>query len=1311
MGSETRRPLGRFILCLGVLLLGCMAALRLPLSYLPSWSFPELRVSLSLPQATELGDMTRTWIEPLEAAVRATGGVRSTAGEIDTRGGAFRIRFAAGTDVESKAARLESEIGALRRRLPRGASLRVQPRSQGDNESSMVLWLKRHDSAARFDATLLDVLKRLPEVRDVQVMGRPSQEIQLRSTWDEVDAQQLDHLVRHLSGQPLGEVRQGGQRIALWSADARDQAFDQQLLRLGHAVLPLAAVTQQKVRAKDPSWMARHMGRPGWVLFVQRELEASPLALERSVLRTLADQGISSQVFLSEAEPLRVLLVRLALAMVAAGCCLALGGGWLGGWLGAGVYGLALPLALAAALNGYWLADIPLDLTTLPTLAVALAGSLAVLILRRSRLGPLTTMTQMAAAVLLPVAVALASGSLAPLLEAPARAFLVAVVAAVPALWLLPLPAGDALPGMFWRRTMKLFLRRAWTVVLLAVTATYLLMVMAGRALSPRPGSVPAALIDLAIFVQLPEGSTLDQAASQVGNVERHLAKLEEVEDYWSVFNRQEGTLGVTLRARDRRLSRLRPLQRRLQSELGHIGAAISLVPFASGGRQSSEALRFDDSLEDRATFDTEEAYTYRCILRSTDLEGLLRSHDRVIEEARRLKQEIWPHLIRSEWRQPTLRVELVPRPGADATAQAAAVESLRSLASPSQSHWLETDDSLSLRLLDIDAPEREDDVPQRWHLMSLQNPASPLALGQFFDLRERLASPGIRRQGGRYVLPVSMRLRGEVEAGRRANAGWLQHRLRSLRLASSVDLELPDIGLRSLRRERLRLWSMAAALPLLMWALAACRLSSLSAATAALAPATLGLAAATPWLLAVKGHIDEMTLLGLAAALVACLPLSLEVAAELPVKAPMGGGAVYRWLLVRWRSAVLLAAAMAVLLASAGWGLDADRHPWVLPLRGAAVTMAVTTVASFVLLPLLLQGLQRWKERNPEEQATLRRPPVWRQPGEVTLSARHLTKVYNVAVSPVLSTRGAKVPHLKALDGLDFDLRPGIIGLLGPNGAGKTTLLRLLCGLIEPSRGQVVYRGQRVTAANLSEYRRLVGFLPQFFNAYEGMTAEGFLDYWALEKGILDPSTRRRHVAQALADVGLSDAARRHVRQFSGGMRRRIGIARALLGDPPILIVDEPTTGLDVESRNRLRETLLSVAGERIIIFSTHIASDIAAAASRILILHGGRLLYDGTAEALIRSARGRVFEALLSDAELRRFSRSYRVTTRVRVPQGIRVRAVTSGGQEARGSCVEATLEEAYLVRLGENVDNHSGLARERAVSLLDIEAWRSR
>ncbi|MEM8997335.1 MAG: ATP-binding cassette domain-containing protein, partial [Acidobacteriota bacterium] len=174
--------------------------------------------------------------------------------------------------------------------------------------------------------------------------------------------------------------------------------------------------------------------------------------------------------------------------------------------------------------------------------------------------------------------------------------------------------------------------------------------------------------------------------------------------------------------------------------------------------------------------------------------------------------------------------------------------------------------------------------------------------------------------------------------------------------------------------------------------------------------------------------------------------------------------------------------------------------------------------------------------------------------------------------------------------------------------------------------------------------------------------------------------------------------------RDLSGGMRRRIGIARALLGSPPIVIVDEPTTGLDVESRQRLRDSLLRAAGERIILFSTHIASDIATTAARILILDGGRLCFDGAPDALIDSTHGRVFERLLSDAELRDFSTRYRVTTRVRTLDGIRVRAVATVDQKPAGELVRPNLEEAYLATLGHGLRAPGG--ERRTGSLLDLD-----
>ena len=352
-------------------------------------------------------------------------------------------------------------------------------------------------------------------------------------------------------------------------------------------------------------------------------------------------------------------------------------------------------------------------------------------------------------------------------------------------------------------------------------------------------------------------------------------------------------------------------------------------------------------------------------------------------------------------------------------------------------------------------------------------------------------------------------------------------------------------------------------------------------------------------------------------------------------------------------------------------WGLDAERFPWVPAFVLAAVAGPVAILTSVFFLPVLLRSVDLIRLRDKAADERRKSPPAWHDTAApVSLSTQNLCKVYSNG--------------RQALRSVEFHLEPGIIGLLGPNGAGKTTLLRTLCGLLEPSRGQVLFRGEPVTPENRALYRRLVGFLPQSFNAHEGMTVKAFLDFWGLEIGLRDTGVRRREIDRVLEQVGLEGSGDKKVRSLSGGMRRRIGIARALLGSPPILIVDEPTTGLDVESRNRLRESLLSVASERIILFSTHIASDVAAAASRILLMNEGRLLFDGSAGELIEQARGRIFETLVADDQLRAFSKQYRVTTRVRTLEGVRVRAVAGVGQAPAGERVLPNLEEAYLAKL---------------------------
>jgi ABC-2 type transport system ATP-binding protein len=218
----------------------------------------------------------------------------------------------------------------------------------------------------------------------------------------------------------------------------------------------------------------------------------------------------------------------------------------------------------------------------------------------------------------------------------------------------------------------------------------------------------------------------------------------------------------------------------------------------------------------------------------------------------------------------------------------------------------------------------------------------------------------------------------------------------------------------------------------------------------------------------------------------------------------------------------------------------------------------------------------------------------------------------------------------IRALDAVDLTLEQGITGLLGPNGAGKTTLLSILATVGEPDAGRVsVFGLDPCVAAERVEIRRRLGYLPQELGYHRHFTVAAFLDYVAILKEITDRRRRAEEVARVLAITGLADRARARIRTLSGGMRQRLGIAQALLGGPGLLILDEPTAGLDPEQRLRFRELLSALPGDPVIALSTHQADDIAAICPQVVVLLRGRVRFAGTPAGLAGTAAGRVWAA----------------------------------------------------------------------------------
>lgn len=262
------------------------------------------------------------------------------------------------------------------------------------------------------------------------------------------------------------------------------------------------------------------------------------------------------------------------------------------------------------------------------------------------------------------------------------------------------------------------------------------------------------------------------------------------------------------------------------------------------------------------------------------------------------------------------------------------------------------------------------------------------------------------------------------------------------------------------------------------------------------------------------------------------------------------------------------------------------------------------------------------------------------------------------------------------------LDLGPGVLGLLGPNGAGKSTLMRILATITRPTEGTVLWNGTDIVRSP-NGLRAVLGYLPQDFGVYPNLNAVEFLEYMAAVKG-LDARAARRRIEELLVLVNLTEARKRPLGGFSGGMRQRIGIAQALLNDPQLLIVDEPTVGLDPEERVRFRNLLSDLGGERIVLLSTHIVSDVEATATGIALIDRGRLLAHAEPEELLRSVEGKVWEWVLPSSELPAAREQWRISSTIRRPDGVHARVVSERPPSAGASPVPPSLEDAYLSAL---------------------------
>ncbi|MDE5780665.1 MAG: ABC transporter ATP-binding protein [Lachnospiraceae bacterium] len=270
------------------------------------------------------------------------------------------------------------------------------------------------------------------------------------------------------------------------------------------------------------------------------------------------------------------------------------------------------------------------------------------------------------------------------------------------------------------------------------------------------------------------------------------------------------------------------------------------------------------------------------------------------------------------------------------------------------------------------------------------------------------------------------------------------------------------------------------------------------------------------------------------------------------------------------------------------------------------------------------------------------------------------------------------------AVNHLDITMGNGVYGLLGVNGAGKTTLMRMLCTLLRPTGGEITYNGKEIFKMD-GEYRKILGYLPQDFGFYPEFTVHDYLIYIAAIKG-LRPAVAKKRVNELIDRVGLSKAANKKMKKLSGGMKRRAGIAQAMLNNPKVLVLDEPTAGLDPNERVRFRNLISELAEERLVLLSTHIVSDVEYIANDILLMKDGMLIHRGTVWELTDSMSENVWRCYVQKKEASQLMKEYKVSNVKSGANGIELRIISENKPIQDAVLEETNLEDVFLYYFGE-------------------------